>query len=90
MVISIGAMLFGYFYSEGKEVERVYGRREVALGYVLVVVAMASKGLFSDNKAYCTKEYQASPYHVLYTVSLVSSVLSLLLLSIKAHLTLSL
>lgn len=56
------------------------------VGYLLMTVALISKGLFIDNQSYCKNHYKASSYQMLYEVNLASFFISLFLLTGKGHL----
>lgn len=82
-MISLGALFFTYNYSSNFDDA---SSEQMQMGYLLVAVALISKGLFIDNQSYCKNHYDATVYQLLYEVNLYSCLISLVFLTAKGDL----
>lgn len=82
-MITIGTLMFSYFYKVTKKTKVLYDPDEMWIGFVLLGTSVITEALFSDTQAYNKITYKPTMNHLLTAVNIVGVICSILMLVMK-------
>ena len=85
-MITVGTMVFSYFYQASKVQQGLYSPSTMWVGFLLLGVSVTCEALFSDNQAYVKIAYQPTMNHLIKSVNQVGVVINFALLLFRGTL----
>lgn len=87
IMITIGTMIFSFFYHPNKQNETRYKTDEMWIGFVLLAVSVTCEALFSDSQAYLKVYFKPTMNHLIYSVNLIGVIYSFSVLIFRGQLS---
>lgn len=85
VMITIGTLMFSYFYKVTKKSSILYDPSEMWIGFLLLGTSVITEALFSDTQAYNKATYHPTMSHLLTAVNIVGVICSLLMLTLRGE-----